>query len=260
MVLFRQALPRYSGQYSVSTLDLELAVPPPPPAAGTDPRSFTRATLKGSGRPALELETVLATVFYPANPHQASSPTRQPWLQRPVGQTAEGYARFLNFGKPWVLKALFWLVGARIRLPVPSNAPIADHLASSSADTLLDGPDTAAFPLVVFSHGLSGTRTTYRCVLGLGSLPPLVPALVGSLDPSNRSQPLVRRDRLARLHRRRHRAPRWLGPRLGRPPRQRPRARRRLPAPRGEPQVSRLALGPLRGHRHKQCQRRDGPL
>ncbi|GAA5918738.1 hypothetical protein JCM8208_006447, partial [Rhodotorula glutinis] len=160
MVLFRQALPRYSGQYSVSTLDLELAVPPPLAA-----RSFSPATLTATGKPALELDTVLATVFYPANPHQPSSSSRQPWLQRPVGQTAEGYARFLNFSKPWVLKALFWLVGARIRLPVPHNAPLADHLgpstSSASADTLVDSPDTASFPLVVFSHGLSGTRTTY---------------------------------------------------------------------------------------------------
>ncbi|KPV78352.1 uncharacterized protein RHOBADRAFT_40898 [Rhodotorula graminis WP1] len=144
MVLFRQALPRYSGQYSVSTLDLELAVPPPP-AVG---RSFSPATLKASGKPALELDTVLATVFYPANPHPTSSSARQPWLQRPVGQTGEGYARFLNFSKPWVLKALFWLVGARIRLPVAQNSPLADHLASSSssasADTLVDSPDSAS--------------------------------------------------------------------------------------------------------------------
>ncbi|GAA5852926.1 hypothetical protein JCM9279_000080 [Rhodotorula babjevae] len=163
MVLFRQALPRYSGQYSVATLDLELAVPPPP--AGH--RSFTRATLTSSGKPALELDTVLATVFYPASDPSSSS-TRQPWLQRPVGQTAEGYARFLNFSKPWVLKALFWLVGARIRLPVPANAPLADPpTSSSSADTLVDdGPNTASFPLVVFSHGLSGTRTTYSHYCG----------------------------------------------------------------------------------------------
>ncbi|TNY20603.1 platelet-activating factor acetylhydrolase, isoform II-domain-containing protein [Rhodotorula diobovata] len=158
MVLFRQALPPYSGPFSVSTLDLELPVVQP-----LHRSSFSKATLKSTGNPALQLDTVLATIFYPAatgDPRSSSSSTRQTWLQRPVSQTADGYARFLNFGRPWILRALFWIVGARIRLPVQSDVPLADKFSPSTAssDTLV-GSDT--FPLVIFSHGLSGTRTTY---------------------------------------------------------------------------------------------------
>lgn len=162
MVLFRQALPPYSGPFSVSTLDLELPVVQP-----LHRSSFSKATLKSTGNPALQLDTVLATIFYPAatgDPRSSSSSTRQTWLQRPVSQTADGYARFLNFGRPWILRALFWIVGARIRLPVQSDVPLADKFSPSTAssDTLV-GSDT--FPLVIFSHGLSGTRATYRCAL-----------------------------------------------------------------------------------------------
>ncbi|BGP44694.1 hypothetical protein JCM10450v2_000508 [Rhodotorula kratochvilovae] len=161
MGLLGGVLPRYSGPYSVASTDLEL---PAPPDLAT--RSFSAATLKGTGQPALKLDTVSATLFYPANPDSKFSGTRQPWLERPLSRTAEGYARFLNFNKPWILKALFWIVGARIRLPVKGDAALADKAApaTASSDTLVGnalahGNDT--FPLIVFSHGLSGTRTTY---------------------------------------------------------------------------------------------------
>ncbi|GAA6047804.1 hypothetical protein JCM3770_004651 [Rhodotorula araucariae] len=163
MPLLRRILPSYSGPYPVSSTDLEL--PAPPDLAD---RSFSDATLKSRpGHPALKLDTVLVTLFYPASSPSTASGTRQPWLQRPLGQTAQGYARFLNFNKPWLLKTLFWIVGARIRLPVQGDAALADkaaHAATASSDTLVGdalAPGNDTFPLVVFSHGLSGTRTTY---------------------------------------------------------------------------------------------------
>lgn len=166
MGLIVNALPEYSGPYPVATADLELAV--------ANPRSFGHALLKSTTRPALQLDTVLVTLFYPADSTQRGSGNRQHWLQRPLGQTAEGYARFLG-QKPWLVKALFWLVGARVRLPVQADR----SLAPKKTDTTSEGASTASsqatavdaglagekgrFPLVVFSHGLSGTRTTYRC-------------------------------------------------------------------------------------------------
>ncbi|GAA6031868.1 hypothetical protein JCM8097_003310 [Rhodosporidiobolus ruineniae] len=174
MGLLSNALPSYQGPYPVSTLDLEL------PAAS--PRTdFSPALLKSTGQPALKLDTTLVTLFYPANDHRKGSGARQPWLDRPLSRTAEGYARFVG-RNPWLIKALIYLVGARVRLPVEADQGLAFKLdpkgknsqgekatparpataGSASAlvgDELAEGDQT--FPLVVFSHGLSGTRTTY---------------------------------------------------------------------------------------------------
>ncbi|GAA5995159.1 uncharacterized protein JCM10292_004570 [Rhodotorula paludigena] len=165
MGLWTTRLPAPSGPYPVSTTDLELAAPP-----DLRGRTFSHATHKHTGEPALRLDTVLVTLFYPANPHRRASGRRQPWIERPVSRTADGYARFLG-QKPWILRTLFWLVGARITLPVESDAGLAykacndpESETRASSDTLVGddlAPDKDQFPLVVFSHGLSGTRTTY---------------------------------------------------------------------------------------------------
>ncbi|BGP21513.1 1-alkyl-2-acetylglycerophosphocholine esterase [Rhodotorula toruloides] len=166
MGLIVNSLPKYSGPYPVATADLELAV--------AAPRSFGHALLKSTKQPALQLDTVLVTLFYPADSTQRGSGKRQHWLQRPLGQTAEGYARFLG-QKSWLVKALFWLVGAGVRLSVQADRPLAPKKtvepatsegcsAAASHDTVVNGALAGGqdrFPLVVFSHGLSGTRTTY---------------------------------------------------------------------------------------------------
>ncbi|GAA6006437.1 hypothetical protein JCM10207_004935 [Rhodosporidiobolus poonsookiae] len=171
MGLVVKPLKPYTGPYSVATTDLELPV--------SSPSSFGHATLRKTGQPALQLDTILVTLFYPANPHRYGSGEKQHWVQRPLGETASGYARFL--GKPvFVVKSLFFLFARNVRLPVEGDRPLAFKLdgkaapmagektdekarmAHDSTETLV-GDDMAQgeFPLVIFSHGLSGTRTTY---------------------------------------------------------------------------------------------------
>ncbi|GAA5827062.1 hypothetical protein JCM11251_002228 [Rhodosporidiobolus azoricus] len=170
MGLFTGSLARPTGPYAVSTTDLELSSSSPPDA------SFSHALLRSTGRPALQMDTVLLTLYHPSNPHKNGSGQRQHWVQRPFGQTAGGYARFLG-QKPWLVKTFLWLLAARIRLPVEGDGALAfkggfkDQAAKSgeakqprtSSDTLV-GDETAkgddTFPLVIFSHGLSGTRTS----------------------------------------------------------------------------------------------------
>lgn len=172
MGLLVKHLPRYTGPHTVSTFDLELPV--------ENRRTFGDATLKSTGQPALCLDTVLVTLYYPADPTQPGSGRRQPWVERPLNQTAAGYARFAN-QRPWLMKAIVWLFARGVRLPVEAERPLQSSAMSTAADSppLTDArshdshqtivgtddapsPGKSRFPVVVFSHGLSGTRTTYR--------------------------------------------------------------------------------------------------
>ncbi|GAA5898664.1 hypothetical protein JCM6882_000890 [Rhodosporidiobolus microsporus] len=168
MGLLTGSLPPPAGPYAVSTTDLELP-------ASSPSSSFSHARLRSTGQPALQLDTVLVTLYYPAYPHRPGSGQKQHWLQRPVAQTAAGYARFAG-KNPWLVKTFLRLFGARIRLPVEGDAALAfkdvdgqaaggDEMKERQSMDTLVGEETAkgdnTFPLVIFSHGLSGTRTTY---------------------------------------------------------------------------------------------------
>ncbi|POY71311.1 hypothetical protein BMF94_5623 [Rhodotorula taiwanensis] len=167
-VLVKPLLP-YSGPYPVSTTDLELPLP--------QPRSFDALSLKSKREPALRLETVLFTLYYPAGgddepESQSGSGLHQPWVQRPIEQTAQGYAAFLGQRED-LCRGLFRYAGEALALPAEADRPLAAHTGpnqgaaqtgSASLDRSAPG-DTPrasdAWPLIVFSHGMSGQRTTY---------------------------------------------------------------------------------------------------
>jgi platelet-activating factor acetylhydrolase len=89
---------------------------------------------------------------------------------------AEGYGRFAGVGPlalPVFLPTMF------TKLPAWRNAPIAKYWAPE-VDTKVEGmaakeevgeppegaPDMPTFPMILFSHGLGGTRTMYSSVCG----------------------------------------------------------------------------------------------
>lgn len=127
-----------SGSHRVGVIDLEI------PAR--EPRSFGGLLLHDK-TPALQLDTVLMSVFYPTTP-DANGP-RMPWFGRPMLDTASGYAKFgsLQGVKRFLLRPIMALIGGLTRVPAVFNAPIAS--------------DVSPKPLVLFSHGLGGSRTTY---------------------------------------------------------------------------------------------------
>ena len=167
-----RSLPTYTGPYAVATMEIEV------PAQ--NPRHFS--DIKRDGRHMLQLKTVLMTIYYPTDhvPPKSTKghtrPSRQLWLGRPRMGLADAYGRFGGIGK---LGYAIFLPTMFTKLPAYRNAPISsdgvprNNANTSStkektqADHIPEGtPSDPSFPLVLFSHGLGGTRTMYSSVCG----------------------------------------------------------------------------------------------
>lgn len=165
-----RSLPAYSGPYSVGTMEIEVPV--------EKPRTFSNITRKGNHL--LQLKTVLMTIYYPASPPQKKRPSRQLWLGRPRMSMAEGYGHFSTLGPlgvPIFFPTMF------TKLPAFRNAPLStqyppgtglkeedkdvDENTEEEDDGNAEYEDEAPkFPLMIFSHGLGGTKTAYSSVCG----------------------------------------------------------------------------------------------
>lgn len=104
-------------------------------------------------RPALQLSEIAFSVYYPTYSNLSAKRYRYlDWLIRPIRGSLAGIAYFKGLST-LLLWPVFFFYASLIKIPVHSNAPI---LPPST-----NGDDTKAWPLVVFSHGLAGQRTTY---------------------------------------------------------------------------------------------------
>ncbi|KAI9817138.1 MAG: hypothetical protein M1827_001250 [Pycnora praestabilis] len=169
-------LPKYSGPYNVGIMDIEV------PAE--EPRAFSSITRHG--RHIIELETVLMSVYYPSGfgSGQGRAPSghkrwsRESWLSRPRPETAGGYAKFAGLPK-W--PTTLWFMGTTwfTKLPAFRNVELARHwppeqnarrggldVTNEVGKPPPGEPEQPCFPLLIFSHGLGGTKTTYSSVCG----------------------------------------------------------------------------------------------
>lgn len=152
------ALPCYTGPYSVGYLEAELPV--------DEPRPFSH--IERENRPALQLDTVLFSVYYPTDPGQAEGLSRVPWLPRPRVPTCKGYAKFFSIPN-FPVTAYMACTCMFTKLPACRNSKLADARPRGTGAAARETPPNdlrPKFPVVVFSHGLGGSRTMYSTVCG----------------------------------------------------------------------------------------------
>jgi platelet-activating factor acetylhydrolase len=170
---FLHALPRYPGPYNVGYMEIEV------PAR--NPRAFSH--IRRNHEPALRMDTVLFSVYYPCEQAPAGEPSLDtvPWLPRPRTEVAHGYAKFLSMPSLPVT-AYMATTSMFTKLPAFRNAKLAEHWAPENPGTAGrkpeegeqpgDGPQSVGdeerpnFPVMIFSHGLGGSRTLASSICG----------------------------------------------------------------------------------------------
>ncbi|KAI9467366.1 platelet-activating factor acetylhydrolase, isoform II-domain-containing protein [Lactarius psammicola] len=140
-----------AGPYAVGAVTFALPVRPTSVIGGAAVRTGTGQTV-----PALRLEEVSFTAYYPVSP--TTTKLRWNWLNwfsRPLAETIRGYSHFSGIST-LLLWPLVLFFGSCLKVPAFVNAPPLQR----SKDTHVD-PSQGPWPLVIFSHGLGGGRTTY---------------------------------------------------------------------------------------------------
>jgi platelet-activating factor acetylhydrolase len=151
--LLASKLPKYTGPHDVGAIDMEVPL--------ERPISISDTVFKKSGERAFELETVLFTIYYPAQPNPQSTKPNHDWIPKPISVTAKGYAKFAsidNFILRPVMSLFLWAVAGSIKIPAKVDVPILLPLSSRN--------ETKQFPVMVFSHGMASSRTDYTHYAG----------------------------------------------------------------------------------------------
>ena len=146
------ALPNYPGPYGVSFIDHEHIIERRSSSAeATHPDSVPKEVLDVKEFTAVHpVKSLNMRVYFPTDP--TFVPTKWAgWLPEPAGVYGGGYAHFLGVNQT-IGSLGFPALLAFTSTPDRPGAPLLSH------------PD--AFPVVIFSHGLGGNRSTYTHICG----------------------------------------------------------------------------------------------
>jgi platelet-activating factor acetylhydrolase len=170
---FLHSLPHYPGPYNVGYMEIE--------APAREPRTFSH--IRRNHEPALKMDTVLFSIYYPCEqePDRGVSHDTVNWLPRPRRESCRGYAKFLNVPN---LPVTAYIAGTSMftKLPAFRNAKLAEGWAAENSGDAGRRQDEATeprtdpqsecdndrpnFPVLIFSHGLGGSRTLASSICG----------------------------------------------------------------------------------------------
>lgn len=148
------------------------------------PRPFSHITRHG--RHILQLETILISLYYPSamgsgngkDPRGHEHWSREAWLPHPRSEMSKGYATFAGLPQ-WLIAMWFFMTTWFTKIPAFRNARLANHwppeknaaeggykVKNEKGESPKGHPKEPTFPLVMFSHGMGGSRTAYSSVCG----------------------------------------------------------------------------------------------
>ncbi|KAL7809114.1 phospholipase A2, group VII [Trichoderma aethiopicum] len=164
--LFLHRLPHYNGPYNVGYMDIEVPVREPRPVSN----------LRRHGKPVLRLDTILMGIYYPCDLQASPGAHRVDWMPRPRVATAKGYAKYLHI-PALPVTAYLACTSLFTKLPAFRNAKLAAHwpedMCKDSGPTGRkareeegDPASRPKFPVIIFSHGLGGSRLCYSSICG----------------------------------------------------------------------------------------------
>ncbi|KAH0492389.1 hypothetical protein TgHK011_007347 [Trichoderma gracile] len=164
--LFLHRLPHYNGPYNVGYMDIEVPVREPRPVSN----------LRRHGKPVLRLDTILMGIYYPCDLQASPGAHRVDWMPRPRVATAKGYAKYLHI-PALPVTAYLACTSLFTKLPAFRNAKLAAHwpedMCKDSGPTGQkareeegDPASRPKFPVIIFSHGLGGSRLCYSSICG----------------------------------------------------------------------------------------------
>ncbi|KAI9593519.1 platelet-activating factor acetylhydrolase [Syncephalis fuscata] len=154
-------LPKYTGPYEVGCHDIEWHGGSGRSYRGTSMTSVETATNSNDAIVELvaEQEPVLVRLYYPAK--LIGDEQKAAWLPPPAFIYGQGYGDFARL--PRLLSTpLAATMVLFTKMSAYSDALVATHLPESTSTQ----PDAGQFPVVMFSHGLGGCRTTYSGICG----------------------------------------------------------------------------------------------
>ncbi|WWC71354.1 uncharacterized protein I206_105309 [Kwoniella pini CBS 10737] len=143
--LLSSNLPLPTGTYGVGYIPIS--------HKSISPFEYSHPTLNETDKPALKLNDIGYSVFYPTDLKGRTKGIS--WVPEPFWGVIKGYELFLsgktgqsNSRSMKFLANTIGYIAGRLRIPVHPYAPLLP-------------PQSKKYPLVIFSHGLAGTRHTY---------------------------------------------------------------------------------------------------
>jgi len=115
----------------------------------------------------IQLDTVLFTIYYPAADNAIPTKPNHPWVSRPVALAAEGYARFAHINN-YFIRGIFtvalWAIAGSNTIPAKVDVPLYSNESDPDVDN--SSRNNGPFPVIIFSHGMASSRTSYSQYCG----------------------------------------------------------------------------------------------